>query len=112
MNDTMAETVENIRRQMAAAIPAVQATARAMVQILQPLVDWANTPEGRAQLAFREAFYDALDAIPDCHCLCQLAHPSRPGVCLGQHSAVTERLIQSPTLGDVWVPLCAPCSAG
>ena len=45
-----------------------------------------------------------------CHCLCQVAHPGRAGICQAE-AAVTTRRFVTVLLGPVDVPLCAPCAA-
>src|SRR6266576_1062679 len=59
-------------------------------------------PAGRSAL---EAGRAALAGqFRECHCLCGQAHPDDMGVC--DHRAVITR-----RLGNVDVPLCAPCAA-
>jgi hypothetical protein len=45
-----------------------------------------------------------------CHCLCGKAHPDDPGIC-EVFEPVTTRHFDTPLLGPVDVPLCAPCAA-
>ena len=57
---------------------------------------------GRAAL---EARFDVIAGhFRECHCMCGQSHPDDVGVC--DHRAVMTR-----RLGNVEVPLCAPCAA-
>ncbi len=44
-----------------------------------------------------------------CHCLCARTHPGDKGICEAS-GAVTTRHYDTPLLGPVDVPLCAPCA--
>lgn len=72
---------------------------------LQPVIDWANSPQGRA--AFDRSRADTPAVRATCTCFCGVVHPSR--MSCTSTPVVSERLYQSPTLGDVWVPVCAAC---
>lgn len=87
-------------------IPVMQRLAREM----QPLVEVANSPEGRALIALHEA--GLLPARTEhCHCLCGVNHP---GVhpCWGPvpPTRLQRVAVQSPTLGEVQVSMCPACA--
>lgn len=44
-----------------------------------------------------------------CTCLCTVAHPSTPGVCLAEQATVT-RTLWTPARGEVCMALCGPCA--
>ena len=74
---------------------------------VQPLLDWANSPEGRAVLAT----YETHSQLTACHCLCGHNHPGRP-LCLGEVPAgelatVTYRTREH---GAQDVTMCRPCA--
>jgi hypothetical protein len=45
-----------------------------------------------------------------CQCLCRQTHPDDQGIC-EKLDAMTSRWYRSDLLGNVEVPLCAPCAA-
>ena len=94
---------------MAAAFrPAIQQTIHAM----QPLIEFANSPQGQALIAAHEARIAAgLYDTETCHCLCQHNHPDRT-TCLGEIPSRDVRTIhyRTPELGPVDVPMCPPCA--
>jgi len=66
----------------------------------------ANRPEVRAAI---ERVEKAMRRRP-CLCLCARAHPDDGAIC-EVFDAVTTGQYRSGWLGDVDVPLCAPCAA-
>jgi hypothetical protein len=76
--------------------------------IVRSAAELADDPQVRAAVAARE-FGKALREYRPCHCLCGHAHPEAKGICT--MDAVTSRRYDSPALGPVDVPLCAPCAA-
>jgi hypothetical protein len=74
---------------------------------VQPLLDWANSPEGRAALAA----YETAGQLAACHCLCSHNHPDR-ALCLGEAptSELTVIRYRTPDLGPQDVPMCPPCA--
>lgn len=86
----------------------VTRTAQALAESpgWRQLVDFANSPEGRAYLEAVERGELEPDP-PSCHCFCGVAHRDRMGIC--EHDAVDELVRVSPTVGRVRIPVCAPC---
>lgn len=70
------------------------------------LVDFANSPEGRAYIEAAERGEIEPDP-PACHCLCVAAHRDQMNVC--EHDAVDEIVRVSPTVGRRAIPVCGPC---
>jgi hypothetical protein len=68
--------------------------------------EMANRPEIRS---VRERAEKLLRHRP-CLCFCARAHPDDPGIC-EPFDAVITRPYSSDLLGEVDVPLCAPCAA-
>ena len=79
----------------------------------QAITDAADALAGmlnrREVRAFMERAEQALHLRP-CLCLCQRAHPDDRGIC-EKFNAVVSGPHSSDLLGDVDVPLCAPCAA-
>jgi len=73
---------------------------------LDALTDLANRPEVRAVVERAER---AARRRP-CLCACGRAHPDDRGVCEVLDAVITGQY-SSDLLGDVDVPLCAPCAA-
>lgn len=97
--DTLAEVGRRVGQALADALERMQPAIDAIAEM-------ANRPEVRAVIERAER---AMRRRP-CLCLCPRAHPADRGICemfdaviTGQHS--------SDLLGDVDVPLCAPCAA-
>ena len=91
---------------------AFRPVAEQSVRALQPLIEFANSPQGQALIAAHEArtkagLYDA----EACHCLCQHNHPGRT-TCLGEMPPRDVRTVhyRTPELGPVDVPMCPPCA--
>ncbi len=70
------------------------------------LAEMANRPEVRAVIQRAE---QALRLRP-CLCYCSRAHPADRGVCEVFGAVITGQY-SSDLVGDVDVPLCAPCAA-
>jgi hypothetical protein len=70
------------------------------------LAEVANRPEVRAVIERAEK---AMRRRP-CLCFCSRAHPADRGVCEVFDAVITGQY-SSDLLGDVDVPLCAPCAA-
>jgi hypothetical protein len=70
------------------------------------LADVANRPEVRAVFERAEK---AMRRRP-CLCFCSRAHPADRGICEALDAVITGQY-SSDLLGDVDVPLCAPCAA-
>lgn len=87
---------------------AIAAYLERMAPFIRSLAELAKDPQVQAAIAARQ-FGDAVREYRPCHCLCGRAHPSARAVC--DMSAVTSRRYDSPSLGPVDVPLCAPCAA-
>jgi len=83
------------------AVEAFRNLGAALIETIRPLADAAGPYV--AQLA--EA---ARRHRQRCLCLCGRSHPADTGVCDGE--MVTTRHYDSPGVGPVDVPLCAPCA--
>jgi hypothetical protein len=70
------------------------------------LAEVANRPEVRAVIERAEK---VLRHRP-CLCFCLKAHPADRGVCELFDAVITD-VYSSDLLGDIEVPLCAPCAA-
>ena len=79
--------------------------AERMHSAFEQLGEVASRPEIRAMIERAQA---ARTAHQSCHCLCGKAHPDDKGICDGE--GVTTRHFNSPGIGPVDVPLCAPCA--
>jgi hypothetical protein len=97
--DTLAEVGRRVGQAVTDALERMRPAFDALAEV-------ANRPEVRAVIEHAEK---ALRRRP-CLCFCSRAHPDDRGVCemfdaviTGQHS--------SDLLGDISVPLCAPCAA-
>jgi hypothetical protein len=86
---------------------AVAAYLERLGPLVRSLAELADDPQVRAAVAARE-FGKVLNEYRPCHCLCGHAHPEARGIC--STDAVTSRRYDSPALGPVDVPLCAPCA--
>jgi hypothetical protein len=75
---------------------------------IRALGDLAADPQVRAALAARQ-FGEAVREFRPCHCLCGYSHREVKAACTME--AVASRHYDSPTVGAVDVPLCAPCAA-
>jgi hypothetical protein len=97
--DTLAEVGRRVGQAITDAVERVRPTADALAGML-------NRPEVRG---FMERAEQALQLRP-CLCLCQRAHPEDRGIC-EKFNAVVSGPHSSDLLGDIDVPLCAPCAA-
>jgi hypothetical protein len=86
---------------------AIAAYLERMTPFIRALADLAKDPQVQAAIAARQ-FGDAVREYRPCHCLCGRAHPTAKGIC--DMAAVTSRHYDTPALGPVDVPLCAPCA--
>ncbi|GAA3027372.1 hypothetical protein [Streptosporangium longisporum] len=98
---TFAEALQPVVEQIAR-------TARAFAESpgWQQLIDWANSPEGRAYIEATQRG-EIEPGPPACHCLCGATHRDRMGIC--EHDAVDEIERVSATVGRVSIPVCGPC---
>lgn len=97
--DTLAEVGRKVGQAMTDAMDRVQPA-------LDAIADVANRPEVRAVI---ERVEKAVRRRP-CLCFCWRAHPADRGICESFDAVVTGEY-KSDLLGDVDVPLCAPCAA-
>ena len=97
--DTLAEVGRRVGQAITDAVERVRPAADALAGVL-------NRPEVRG---FVERAEQALQLRP-CLCLCQRAHPDDRGIC-EKFNAVVSGPHSSDLLGDIDVPLCAPCAA-
>jgi hypothetical protein len=96
-----------------AAVEAFARAAEAWLEQQRPFFEalgrLAQDPQVRAYIEARERGEIPPPEPPrSCHCLCGKTHPGEY-VCDGE--AVTTRHYDTPLLGPVDVPLCAPCAA-
>jgi hypothetical protein len=97
--DTLAEVGRMVGQAMTDALKRIRPAFDAVADV-------ANRPEVRAVIERAEK---ALRRRP-CLCFCSVAHPDDRGVC-EMFDAVITGQCSSDLLGDVAVPLCAPCAA-
>lgn len=77
-----------------------------LLEAWRPLIEWAKTPEGQAQLAAWRAEREAEEARQGnaCMCLCSVVHGSaRGGTCMGE--ATTTATHWGEATGRVDVPV-------
>jgi hypothetical protein len=102
-NPELAETLAEVGRRVGQALT----DARERMQpTLDSLAAVAKRPEVRAVIERTE---NALRRRP-CLCICARAHPDDRGICEVLDAVITRRY-SSGFLGNVDVPLCAPCAA-
>lgn len=99
----LADTLAEVGRRVG---QAVTDALESMRPAFDALAEAANRPEVRAVIERAE---QALRRRP-CLCFCSRAHPADRGVC-ERFDAVITGQFSSDLLGDVDVPLCAPCAA-
>ena len=99
----LADTLAEVGRRVGQAV--TDALER-MRPAFDALADVANRPEVRAVIERAET---VMRHRP-CLCFCSRAHPADRGVCEVFDAVITGRY-SSDLLGDVDVPLCAPCAA-
>src|ERR1017187_4064457 len=97
--DALAEVGRRVGRAMTDALERIRPTFDALAEV-------ANRPEVRAVIERAEK---AMRRRP-CLCFCSRAHPADRGIC-EMFDAVITGQYSSDLLGDVDVPLCAPCAA-
>ncbi len=97
--DTMAEVGRRVGQAMTEALERVRPALDALAEV-------ANRPEVRAMLERAEK---VMRRRP-CLCYCSRAHPADRGVC-EMFDAVITGQYSSELLGQLDVPLCAPCAA-
>jgi hypothetical protein len=94
--DTLAEVGRRVGQAISDAVERVRPAADALAEVF-------NRPEVRA-------FMERALQLRPCLCLCQRAHPEDRGICEKFNAVVTGQH-NSDLLGDMDVPLCAPCAA-
>lgn len=99
----LAETLAEVGRRVGQAMTDALERVRPAIDALAGV---ANRPEVRAVFDGAEK---ALRRRP-CLCFCWRAHPSDRGICEAFDAVITGQF-SSDLLGDVGVPLCAPCAA-
>jgi hypothetical protein len=97
--DTLAEVGRRVGQAMADALDRMRPA-------IDALADVANRPEVRSVIERAEKI---MRRRP-CLCFCSRAHPADRGIC-EMFDAVITGPHSSDWLGDVDVPLCAPCAA-
>jgi hypothetical protein len=97
--DTLAEVGRRVGQAMTDALERVRPALDALAEV-------ANRPEVRAVIERAEK---VMRRRP-CLCFCSRAHPADRGVCEVFDAVITGQY-RSDLLGDVDVPLCAPCAA-
>lgn len=105
-------------RQMKTAIEAFGKAFTPVIQqhmrALKPLIEWANSPEGKAAITAYYAehgIYPRVREVQGCNCFCTHNHPGEQ-VCLGEVDAAEVRTVRygSDVTGPVDVPMCPPCA--
>ncbi len=99
----LADTLAAVGRRIGQAITDALERIRPAIDAL---AEAANRPEVRAVIERAEK---ALARRP-CLCFCPRAHPADRGIC-EPFDAVISGQLSSELLGDLEVPLCAPCAA-
>jgi len=97
--DTLAEVGRRVGQAITDALQRIRPAIGALAEV-------ANRPEVRAVIDRAEK---AMAHRP-CLCLCPRAHPADRGICEPFEAVITGQL-SSELLGDLDVPLCAPCAA-
>jgi hypothetical protein len=97
--DALADVGRRVGQAMTDALERIRPTFDALAEV-------ANRPEVRAVIERAEK---AMRRRP-CLCFCSRAHPADRGIC-EMFDAVITGQYSSDLLGDVDVPLCAPCAA-
>ena len=100
---TLADTLAEVGRRVGQAV--TDAVER-MRPAVDALTEAANRPEVRAVIRRAEK---AMRRRP-CLCFCSKAHPADHDICEVFDAVITGQY-SSDLLGDVDVPLCAPCAA-
>lgn len=97
--DTLAEVGRRVGQTISDALERLRPAADALAEVV-------NRPDVQAVIGRAE---QALRHRP-CLCFCLRAHPEDRGVC-ETFDAVVSGQYSSDLLGDIQVPLCAPCAA-
>ena len=97
--DTLAEVGRRVGQAMTDALERMRPAFDALAEV-------ANRPEVRAVIERAEKVMRRRT----CLCFCSRAHPADRGVCEVFDAVITGQY-SSDLLGDVDVPLCAPCAA-
>ena len=97
--DTLAEVGRKVGQAVANALERMRPTFDALAEV-------ANRPAVRAVIERAE---QAMRRKP-CLCFCLRAHPVDRGICEAFDAVITGQH-SSDLLGDIDVPLCAPCAA-
>jgi hypothetical protein len=97
--DTLAEVGRRVGQALTDALERIRPAFDALAEV-------ANRPEVRTVIERAEK---ALSRRP-CLCFCSRAHPADHGVCEVFDAVITGQHT-SEFLGDIEVPLCAPCAA-
>ena len=97
--DTLAEVGRRVGQGMTDALERIRPAFDALAEV-------ANRPEVRAVIERAEK---VMRRRP-CLCFCSRAHPADRGVCEAFDAVITGQY-SSDLLGDIDVPLCAPCAA-
>jgi hypothetical protein len=97
--DTLAEVGRRVGQAMTDALERIRPAFDALAEV-------ANRPEVQAVVHRAE---QVMRRRP-CLCFCSRAHPADRGVCEMFDAVITGRY-SSELLGDVAVPMCAPCAA-
>ncbi|WP_160051069.1 DUF6372 family protein [Nocardiopsis sp. FR26] len=101
------EQKERVLAEFARVREHISARFARLVEAARPLAEWANSPEGRAQLEEWRQEREAEARRQSCHCACQISH-GQLGVCTGE--ATRTLVSRSPALGRVDIPMCSPCA--
>lgn len=96
---TLAEVGRRVGQAMTDALERIRLAFDAVTEV-------ANRPEVRAVV---DRVAETMRRRP-CLCFCSRAHPADCGVCEMFDAVITGRY-SSDLLGDVAVPMCAPCAA-
>jgi hypothetical protein len=97
--DTLAAVGRRVGQAMADALDRIRPAFDALAEV-------ANRPQVRSLIERAE---QAMRRRP-CLCFCSRAHPADRGICEALDAVITGQY-SSDLLGDVDVPLCAPCAA-
>lgn len=97
--DNFAEVGRRVGQAMSDALARMRPAFDALAEV-------ANRPEVRTVIERAEKVM----RIRPCLCFCARAHPADHGVCEAFDAVITAQY-SSDWLGDIDVPLCAPCAA-
>ncbi len=97
--DTLAEVGRRVGQAVTDALERMRSASDAIAEV-------ANRPDVRAVIERAEKMM----RHRPCLCFCSRAHPADSGICEALDAVITGRH-SSDLLGDIDVPLCAPCAA-